>query len=85
MTKIYRPPQGKFNTENLSQAQMLGYKTVFWSLAYADWDLDNQKGSQYAHDTVISRIHPGAVLGRAPLPLQGEAWTFPWTALRFGI
>lgn len=40
----------------------LGYTSVFWSLAYADWDLNNQKGEQYAYEKVISRLHPGAVI-----------------------
>ena len=35
---------------------------MFWSLAYSDWDLNNQKGEQFAFDTVISRLHPGAVI-----------------------
>ena len=48
--------------ENLKNAQALGYKTVFWSLAYADWDTSNPKGKQYAFDTVTSRLHPGCIL-----------------------
>ena len=42
LPKFYRPPQGLYSGENLKQAQALGYKTVFWSLAYADWDNANQ-------------------------------------------
>ena len=42
MSKLYRPPQGKFSIENLKQAQALGYTTCFWSLAYVDWYSDNQ-------------------------------------------
>ena len=37
MAKLYRPPQGKFCESNLRMAQQLGYRTVFWSLAYVDW------------------------------------------------
>ena len=37
MPKFYRPPQGIYSEENLKMAQNLGYKTVFWSLAYVDW------------------------------------------------
>ena len=32
ITKFYRPPQGKYNIENLKMAQELGYHTFFWSL-----------------------------------------------------
>jgi peptidoglycan-N-acetylmuramic acid deacetylase len=62
MQKFYRPPQGKFSTSNLQQAQELGYKTIFWSLAYVDWNVKSQPDEQYAIDKLNSRIHPGAVL-----------------------
>ncbi len=62
MPKIYRPPQGKFNTQNLKFAKELGYKTVFWSLAYVDWYTDNQPTRERAFSKLIPRIHPGAVV-----------------------
>ena len=34
---------------------------MFWSSAYADWDANNQKGADYACETVLSRLHPGCV------------------------
>ncbi len=37
MPKYYRPPAGKYSIENLQNAKALGYKTMFWSLAYVDW------------------------------------------------
>jgi len=43
-------------------AQQLGYRTVFWSLAYVDWDTENQPGREAALDKLTSRIHPGAVV-----------------------
>ena len=42
MSKYYRPPQGVYSEENLKQAKKLGYRTVFWSLAYVDWLNDKQ-------------------------------------------
>lgn len=62
MPKIYRPPQGKFSTQNLCFAKELGYKTVFWSLAYVDWYTDNQPTKEQAFSKLIPRIHPGAVV-----------------------
>ena len=62
MPKIYRPPQGKFNEENLKLAKELGYKTVFWSLAYVDWYTDNQPTHEAAFDKLLPRTHPGAVV-----------------------
>lgn len=62
MTKLYRPPQGKFSRENLKMAQQLGYETFFWSLAYVDWYQDNQPTPQEAYDKLLPRIHPGAIV-----------------------
>lgn len=62
MEKYYRPPQGIYSEENLKMAQELGYKTVFWSLAYADWDNDAQPTTEEAFDKLIPRVHPGAVV-----------------------
>ena len=62
MKKFYRPPQGKFSASNLKMAQELGYKTIFWSLAYVDW-LDNKQPSHdEAINTLTRRIHPGAIV-----------------------
>lgn len=58
----FRFPKGEYNENALNVVGSLGYTSVFWSLAYADWDLNNQKGEQFAYDTVISRLHPGAVI-----------------------
>ena len=62
MAKFYRPPQGIYSEENLKQAQRLGYQTVFWSLAYLDWNNDAQPTAQEAFDKLIPRIHNGAVV-----------------------
>ena len=62
MPKYYRPPQGIYSEENLKMAQELGYKTLFWSLAYADWDNNNQPTHEQALDKLISRTHNGAVI-----------------------
>ena len=62
MPLYYRPPQGVYSEENLQLAKELGYKTVFWSLAYVDWIADQQPGEQEALDKLTSRIHPGAVV-----------------------
>lgn len=62
MEKFYRPPQGKYCESNLEQAKSLGYKTVFWSLAYVDWYVDNQPTKAQAFEKLLPRIHPGAVV-----------------------
>ena len=62
MSRFYRPPQGKYSVENLKQAQALGYRTVFWSLAYVDWYTDNQPSAEEAFSKLIPRIHDGAIV-----------------------
>jgi len=62
MKKYYRPPQGKYSTQNLQMAKELGYKTFFWSLAYVDWNVDAQPTHEQAFDKLLSRVHPGAVV-----------------------
>ena len=62
LTRFYRPPQGKYNTQNLQMAGNLGYKTFFWSLAYVDWIQDQQPTKEAAFDKLLKRIHPGAVV-----------------------
>ena len=62
MLPLYRPPQGKFSKENLAYAKELGYTTVFWSLAYADWDNKNQPDPEAAIQKLNSRIHNGAIV-----------------------
>ncbi len=62
MAKFYRPPEGRFSEENLKMAQKLGYKTVFWSLAYADWDNDRQPSLEEAKKKLLSNTHNGAVI-----------------------
>ena len=62
MPKYYRPPQGIYSEENLKMAQELGYKTVFWSLAYVDWNNDDQPTAQQAFSKLLPRTHEGAVV-----------------------
>lgn len=59
---FFRYPKGEYSENSMDLVNSLGYKCVFWSCSYADWDLDNQKGSDYAFNTVTSRLHPGAVI-----------------------
>jgi len=62
LAMYYRPPQGKYSAENLKMAQELGYRTFFWSLAYVDWNQDDQPSHEEAFEKLLSRIHPGAIV-----------------------
>lgn len=62
LPKYYRPPQGLYSQANLEMAKELGYKTVFWSLAYADWNNDAQPTKEQAFSKLLPRVHNGAVV-----------------------
>ena len=62
MPLLYRPPEGKFSDDNLKWAQELGYKTIFWSLAYVDWKQDAQPSRADAFDKLMPRTHDGAIV-----------------------
>ncbi len=58
---LFRPPMGEFNQQVLALVQSLGYKSVFWSFAYKDYDVDNQPLTIEALDTITNKAHPGAI------------------------
>ena len=62
MPKYYRPPQGIYSEDNLRMAKEMGYKTVFWSLAYVDWNNDAQPTPEQAYSKLLPRTHNGAVV-----------------------
>ena len=62
LARFYRPPEGKFSEANLKFASDLGYKTVFWSFAYADWDNQKQPSKEYAIKKILDNVHNGAVI-----------------------
>jgi peptidoglycan-N-acetylmuramic acid deacetylase len=58
---LFRPPMGEFSERTLALTQSLGYKSVFWSFAYVDWDTNKQMGFDQAYTKVVSCLHNGAV------------------------
>ena len=62
MSKYFRPPKGEFTKQNLEYNKKLGYKTIFWSLAYKDWDNDNQPDAAETIQKLLKRTHNGAVV-----------------------
>lgn len=58
---LFRPPMGEWSTRTLELADRLGYKTVFWSYAYKDYDTENQMGVDKAFPKVSAAAHPGAL------------------------
>ena len=62
MSKYYRPPEGTFSRENLVCANENGYKTIFWSFAYPDWDNNKQMNTEKAKQIILDNIHNGEVM-----------------------
>jgi hypothetical protein len=58
---LFRPPMGEFSERTLALTQSLGYKSVFWSFAYVDWDTSKQLGYDAAYSKVSGALHNGAV------------------------
>ena len=62
MAPYFRPPAGVYRQELLETAKACGYRTVFWSLCYADWDNNKQPDPQKSIRLLESYLHPGAIL-----------------------
>ena len=62
MAPYLRPPSGEYSERTVAFTQQLGYSTVFWSMAFKDWDVNNQKGADYSYNHVMTNVHPGAII-----------------------
>lgn len=58
----FRFPSGEYSECALELVTSIGFRSIFWSAAYADWDTSTQNGADYAFSTVTSRFHSGAVI-----------------------
>ena len=56
-----RPPKGEFAEQSLGLMKQMGLKTVLWSFAYYDYNVNDQMD----HDTALTKLkdalHPGAI------------------------
>ncbi len=62
LDKFFRFPEGCYSEEALKCVQSLGYKTIFWSFAYEDWDNENQPSCEKATSKILKNTHNGAVI-----------------------
>ena len=88
-TTYFRYPNGEFSERSLKIVDDMGYKTVFWSTTYKDWERDVSRGADYAYDNIVNHVHDGAILlmhavskdnaealGRIIDALRAEGYTF---------
>ena len=59
---FFRPPAGEYSIRSLTQTNLMGYQTIFWSLAYQDWDVNNQPGKDAAYHSAVDYVHNGAIV-----------------------
>ena len=62
MSKYFRFPEGNYSINSLRCVHELGYKTIFWSFAYDDWDNGRQPDRKKAIKKVLDNTHNGAVM-----------------------
>ena len=62
MKKFFRPPMGYYSERSLAMTNDLGYKTIFWSFAYDDWDPKKQPEINYAKNKILDNLHNGSIL-----------------------
>lgn len=62
MPHLYRPPEGRFSRANLECLSQNGYRTVFWSFAYPDWDNNRQMSPERAKKIILDNIHNGEIM-----------------------
>lgn len=60
--KYIRPPRGEFSERTLSLSEQLGYKTVMWSFAYADWDEKKQPSCEDGIKKITENLHNGEIM-----------------------
>lgn len=58
---LFRYPAGKFSEQSLAVINNCDYKSVFWSFAYLDYDVNNQPEKAASLQKLIDRLHPGGI------------------------
>ncbi len=56
-----RPPMGEYSEKSLKITNEMGYRNVFWSVAFADWRPEAGTPEENKK-TVMARLHSGAVI-----------------------
>jgi peptidoglycan-N-acetylmuramic acid deacetylase len=62
MPKFFRPPEGTWSEALLYVTKSMGYKTILWSMAHRDWEVNNQPGREASYKFVDDYYHNGAIL-----------------------
>jgi peptidoglycan-N-acetylmuramic acid deacetylase len=73
MPQLFRPPMGECDERILKLTDSLGWRSIFWSMAYVDYITNKQKGSKFAVNYVMKYHHPGAIILLHPFASNAQA------------
>ena len=59
--KLFRFPSGIYSNQSLDVVTSLGYRSVFWSFAYRDFEVNNQPDPTASLKMCVDELHPGAI------------------------
>lgn len=59
---FFRPPMGEYSERTLKVTQDMGYASIFWSIAYYDYDVNDQPGKDYVVDHFNTYHHNGCIV-----------------------
>lgn len=59
--RLFRYPEGVSSKQSIALLNQMGYKSIFWSFAYKDFDLANQMDTSVALSQCVDQVHPGAI------------------------
>ena len=69
---LFRFPKGEFSERTLDDVHNLGYTSLFWSFAYADWDPNAQTDPAEALAKIEDSTHSGIYLLHAVSPANAQ-------------
>ena len=58
---FFRPPMGEYSKRTLQVTKDMGYKSIFWSIAYYDYDVNDQPGKEYVINHFKDYHHNGCI------------------------
>jgi len=58
---LFRFPMGCYSERTLALLESMGYRSIFWSFAYKDWETDNQPDPTVAYSKITDFAHDGAI------------------------
>lgn len=61
MAPFFRTPSGNYSERVLNEVRKQGYRSIFWSLAYKDWDVKNQPGAEFVYNHILENHHAGGI------------------------